>query len=669
MSKENLIKEYLLEFRNLSRLPYVVKGATKENIKKIVNSANFKARLANATRQTFANSNKEKLKKWVNRVYPGARVPTSLSRNELQYLLEHTPANVNTRARLEKNLRSLYKTRNVQGNIPKSYINLIKKVGEIRAMPKVREEVVEVIPNTKTVKTGVYSAIGSSSVYPTSGPSVVVPKNVGNMTFANLVKAKAPSRPLNANVRARIAANLAANKKRRENAAIAAQRFNVGIVDIPERVLEDKQPRKEMVDLKDHQRAVAAAIMNQSGIIAVHSVGSGKTRTAIFAAETLLRAGTITHVIVVSPLTLLDTFKAEMRKHGLKSLNKYYYFGQEDFVKQIEHGAKLHIESALVIFDEIHTLKGTDTQKFKAFKEYTRRAKRVIGLTATPIVYSYTDLFGPLQLVTQKNIGHPSESEVKTKYSKYFSFFERISENNPDYPSYTIHEVDIEAKTAWILNEIGRNPNKRYIVYAHLIEKGLDVIGRVLTEAGIKYGKISGETPVSDRFKAQEKYNSGEVKVLLISKAAAYGIDLKRTRGLIVYERIDNPSALVQIVGRAVRFESHKGLPRAEQHVDVFLLEDPEDREYYARKVWLKMDEINRFYRSMWPGSIGVKLARRNYSRKQILINRINRGNNLINVMRNMNLPKNFVNRTNKLSNAHKLALRPIIRKQLTNNM
>jgi superfamily II DNA or RNA helicase len=498
---------------------------------------------------------------------------------------------------------------------------------------------------------------------------VIVPKNVGNMTFANLLARPASARPLNKNVRAKIAANLAENKKRRNNAAIAAHRFNVGIVDIPEKVLEDKQPRKEMTDLKDHQRAVAEAIVNQSGIIAVHSVGSGKTRTAIFAAETLLRQGIITHVLVVSPLTLLDTFKAEMRKHGLKSLYKYYYFGQEDFVKQIEHGAKLHIESALVIFDEIHTLKGTDTQKFKVFKEYTKRAKRVIGLTATPIVYSYTDLFGPLQLVTQSSIGHPSESEVKSKYSKYFSFFERIADNNPDYPSYTIHEVDVSAKTSWIVSEIARNPTKRFIIYGHLIEKGLDVLGRELEAAGITINKITGETKVADRTKAQEKYNSGEVKVLLISKAAAYGIDLKKTRGLIVYEKVDNPSALVQIVGRAVRFESHKGLPKPEQHVDVFLLEDPDDREYYMRKIWLKMDEINRFYRSMWPSSIGVKLVRRNFNRKQIMLNRINRGNNIINVMRNMNLPKNFVNRSSRLSNAHKVALRPMIRKMITNNM
>jgi len=411
-------------------------------------------------------------------------------------------------------------------------------------------------------------------------------------------------------------------------------------------MLEDKRPRREIESIADYQKDVSDRIEQLPGMLVVHSVGSGKTRTAIYAAESLLRKKIITHVIVVSPKTLLDNFKNEMSKHGIRSGNRYYYIGDDKFVSYAENDIELQLQDALVIFDEIHTLRNDNTQKYPLLKNYVKGAKKIIGLTATPIVHKEDDIINELRIVTRQPL------TLNSDLSQYISFYERNLDSN-DYPSYTIHEVSVSAaaKINWMVDTIRKRPNDRFILYSRFTESGgTSVISSKLNEANIKHVIITGAEADTVRFAAQKAYNAGDVKVIIISTAGAYGLNLKKTRGLVVLESVDSPAKLVQIIGRAVRFESHTGLPKSEHHVDVFLLEDGKEREAYKDKVWDKMATINNFYRRLWPGSVGIKLNRRNYNKKRILANRLNRGNNIMSVLRNSNLPRNVVNRANKLS-------------------
>jgi SNF2 family DNA or RNA helicase len=62
-------------------------------------------------------------------------------------------------------------------------------------------------------------------------------------------------------------------------------------------------------------------------------------------------------------------------------------------------------------------------------------------------------------------------------------------------------------------------------------------------------------------------YNANKLRALLISSAGAEGLDLKGTRLLQILEPHFNKEKEKQIVGRAIRYQSHAGLPPDEQNV------------------------------------------------------------------------------------------------------
>ena len=93
-----------------------------------------------------------------------------------------------------------------------------------------------------------------------------------------------------------------------------------------------------------------------------------------------------------------------------------------------------------------------------------------------------------------------------------------------------------------------------------------------------KYAMITGDKALSPSNAADIKYITGadnihgeKVKVILISKAGAEGLDFKNIRQMHVLEPWYNMNRIEQIVGRAVRTLSHCALPFEERNVEIYL--------------------------------------------------------------------------------------------------
>ena len=93
-----------------------------------------------------------------------------------------------------------------------------------------------------------------------------------------------------------------------------------------------------------------------------------------------------------------------------------------------------------------------------------------------------------------------------------------------------------------------------------------------------KYALISGDSRISPNNTEEIKmltndnnFNGKQVKVVLISKAASEGIDLKNIRQVHILEPWYTMSRIEQIIGRAVRSFSHQKLPFEERNVEIFL--------------------------------------------------------------------------------------------------
>jgi superfamily II DNA or RNA helicase len=156
---------------------------------------------------------------------------------------------------------------------------------------------------------------------------------------------------------------------------------------------------------------------------------------------------------------------------------------------------------------------------------------------------------------------------------KFFQGY-RQAVNSIGDDSYTNEKINNILK---IVKQGGRS-----VIYTNWLENGVYIITDLMIHNKISYSVISGKTSPKTRMEIVEYYNNGMFNVLIITKAGSEGLDLKETNNIIVMDPVWNPSALEQIIGRGVRFNSHANLPREQRVVNVYLLilKSPTSRFY-----------------------------------------------------------------------------------------
>jgi len=76
---------------------------------------------------------------------------------------------------------------------------------------------------------------------------------------------------------------------------------------------------------------------------------------------------------------------------------------------------------------------------------------------------------------------------------------------------------------------------------------------------------------IRDVINSKENADGSKIKIILGSPAIKEGITLLRIRQVHILEPYWNMSRLAQVIGRAVRFCSHKDLPRDQRMVDIYI--------------------------------------------------------------------------------------------------
>ena len=160
----------------------------------------------------------------------------------------------------------------------------------------------------------------------------------------------------------------------------------------------------------------------------------------------------------------------------------------------------------------------------------------------------------------------------------------KIFMKNDDIPSlkqfYTgirraINKITVPSpKIKWTLGKIDEHVknNKKLLIYSTWLDFGVNIIESKLEEQKIPYAIIKGATSKEERFDIVKQYNKDKINVLLITSAGAEGLDLKKTRSVIILEPFWHTSRIQQVIGRAVRYKSHETLPESERYVDVYNL-------------------------------------------------------------------------------------------------
>lgn len=145
------------------------------------------------------------------------------------------------------------------------------------------------------------------------------------------------------------------------------------------------------------------------------------------------------------------------------------------------------------------------------------------------------------------------------------------------------------------------------IVYSNFKDAGVKKLHTLLEKENIQSSIFSGSETIKKKKEMVEQYNSGKLDVLLITKSGSEGIDLKKTRQIIILEPHWNLTRINQVIGRGIRYKSHINLNKKDRNVDVYHLlsiykptyfksfQNPSSDEYLYELSRKKQDLINTF--------------------------------------------------------------------------
>lgn len=192
------------------------------------------------------------------------------------------------------------------------------------------------------------------------------------------------------------------------------------------------------IQLYAHQVLAAKKMKNQfggTGILA-DEVGLGKTVEAGIIIKEFLMTGIVQSVLILTPPSLIYQWQNEMEsKFNLKFFQRddpnYIDISSHDLLICSHPGAVFHSQKQklisrnwdMVIVDEAHSLKNSETLKYKLVREITK--KYTILLSATPIQNNLLELFTLVDLLRPGILG------TKTHFKNKFADDSTLRKINP----------------------------------------------------------------------------------------------------------------------------------------------------------------------------------------------------------------------------------------------
>ena len=167
----------------------------------------------------------------------------------------------------------------------------------------------------------------------------------------------------------------------------------------------------------EHQQLTAAFLTVHSKCLVLNEIGTGKTQSALWAADYLMKIGDIKKVLILSPLSTLERvwgdaiFKGFFHRkhvvlHGAAARRKKLLSTEADFYIINHDGFNIIAEDVvgkfdLVIVDEAAVLRNPSTSRYKHFKKWMNKNPdtRLWLMTGTPTPNDPTDAWTLAQLV------------------------------------------------------------------------------------------------------------------------------------------------------------------------------------------------------------------------------------------------------------------------------
>lgn len=165
-----------------------------------------------------------------------------------------------------------------------------------------------------------------------------------------------------------------------------------------------------------HQKTTAAFLTLNKRAFCLNEQGTGKTGSVIWAADYLMKKGRIRRVLVVCPLSIMDSawradlFKFAMHRsvdiaYGSAEKRREVIASQAEFIIVNFDGLEIIAEDVanggfdLVVVDEANAYKNVQTKRWKTLNKLLRPDTWLWMLTGTPAAQSPVDAYGLAKLV------------------------------------------------------------------------------------------------------------------------------------------------------------------------------------------------------------------------------------------------------------------------------
>jgi superfamily II DNA or RNA helicase len=285
---------------------------------------------------------------------------------------------------------------------------------------------------------------------------------------------------------------------------------------------------------------------------------------------------------IVAPLCMLDE---NSRIGSVATAANYYRQKKKEFLEALEkfecsddsENLK-NIIRARVSFFQAKTTKEDENPNYP--RVYMSWKK----INMTPSYYKQYK-----KIENNEKKGLPKQFQENQDLSAFFNGLRRASnhiENN---------SPKLKAIIALSLELVRRK--RKLVIYDAFQESGIRLIKKELDKKKIPLGVISGRESITKKGEAITKFNNDHISVLLITSAAAAGVNLIGTRDMIIVSPHWNESLIHQVISRGVRFRSHTHLPESKRSVRIhrFILRKPESirkRKNLTKKEKQSIDEL-----------------------------------------------------------------------------
>lgn len=195
---------------------------------------------------------------------------------------------------------------------------------------------------------------------------------------------------------------------------------NLGIKDVPHPIW-GAYTWPGIYDPFDHQRVTAAFLASHPRCYCFNEAGTGKTSASAWAADYLMLQGKIKRVLIVCPVSIMDTawrsdlFKTAMHRSvgiamGTRKQREAVVEARYDFTiinfdgVKVVQAALAKADYDLIIVDEANYVKTTTSDRWKALASLVKPNTRVWAMTGTPASQSPMDAYGLAKLVAPASV-------------------------------------------------------------------------------------------------------------------------------------------------------------------------------------------------------------------------------------------------------------------------